>query len=89
MNNRFDIPVDGRCGVQAFTAYKGALPGLLITDGNTEMIFTAGPRNQDAYQAKEWAISLASRALIFADRCNQRLMKTHLGWPEDDPECQV
>lgn len=83
-SDRFEVAVDSQTWSQFFPCYLGALPGLLISDGVTQAIFTSGARRHEAQTAREFAISLAFNALAFASECNKRLIAHTNDWPEDD-----
>ncbi|UMP04212.1 hypothetical protein [Amycolatopsis sp. EV170708-02-1] len=85
-SDRFEVAVDGLTWSQCFPRYQQALPGLMLSDGQTEVIFTAGARRHEARAAKEFAINLAYNALAFARECNKRLTACTNDWPEDDAD---
>ncbi|MFE5505432.1 hypothetical protein ACFQ73_22940 [Amycolatopsis japonica] len=84
--DRFEVAVDGLTWSQCLPRYQRAIPGLMLSDGLTEVIFTAGARRHEAQAAREFAIALAFNALEFARECNKRLTLCTNDWPEDDKD---
>jgi hypothetical protein len=84
--DRFEVAVDGLTWSQCLPRYRRALPGLMLSDGLTQVTFTAGVRRHEAQAAREFAISLALNALAFAHECNKRLTRCTNDWPEDDKD---
>ncbi|MEV7552291.1 hypothetical protein AB0N89_22005 [Amycolatopsis sp. NPDC089917] len=85
-SDRFEVAVDGLTWSQCLPRYQRALPGLMLSDGLTGVIFTAGVRRHEAQAAREFAINLALNALEFARECNKRLTLYSNDWPEDDKD---
>ncbi len=82
--DRFEVEVNGQTLSKFVSRYHGALPGLILSDGATEVVFTAGVRRHETRSAREFAINLAFNALAFANECSGRLSVGTRDWPEDD-----
>jgi hypothetical protein len=81
---RIAVEISQQCHSGALL-YRGQLPGLVLNDGVAEVIWFTGPKFQNAWIAKEFAIGLAANALAFAGACNRRLVDFR-PWSPDDPE---
>ncbi|OAP20538.1 hypothetical protein A4R44_08698 [Amycolatopsis sp. M39] len=83
-DNRVEIMLNPQCRVHAYPAYRGAIPALWFTDGTgEELVFTFGPKRQDAIVAQGFAVALARQSLYFEEYANSRLALPVPGWPDE------